>query len=652
MKITKRKILRFILWLLLFFVMVIMAIFFFRNAILKEVLSKAENKFKQEYNADFSIKEAKFDGLSGLSISEVTIVPRNADTLVSIQKIKTEVNIIQLISGGVQIENLELKNGFVQLVKNKNGRNFDAFLKSNSEESDPSEKPDYADFANTIISKILNYIPTKMNLDNVSLRIDDMGKKITLKTDKLSLNNQQLTTKLNVKTNSFEQNWNIKGLADPRNVKADLSITNADSTKIQLPYIKEKFNIATSFDNLHFKIDNIDMSFGELSINGFTSVDNLTINNARIARKDVVFEKGSVDFKILIGSDFVSLKEDSKIIVNNIKINPYFEYNTENDKVYTLKVTIPRMKAQDFINSLPKGLFSHFQGMEAQGDFDYKLDFKINIDKPWKLTFNSRFNKLGLRISKYGEANLNKLNSEFEYSAIENGRRQRAIFVGAQNPFYTPLDQISPYLQKSVLTCEDPSFMTHRGFIAEAFKQSIAKNIRAKRFARGASTISMQLVKNVFLTREKTLSRKLEEILLVYILENNRIATKERMLEVYFNVIEWGPNVYGIGEAAQFYFQKRPIDLSLNECLFLASIVPKPKKFMYQFDDQGNLKANANNHQEFISKIMLRRGLLTPEDTIGNKKPIYISGFARSLLNIKLADTVVKDSIRVESEFE
>jgi len=73
------------------------------------------------------------------------------------------------------------------------------------------------------------------------------------------------------------------------------------------------------------------------------------------------------------------------------------------------------------------------------------------------------------------------------------------------------------------------------------------------------------------------LSRKLEEILLVYLMENNKIVSKERMLEVYFNIIEWGPNVYGIGEASHFYFQKRPSELTLNECLFLADIIPSPK---------------------------------------------------------------------------
>ena len=201
------------------------------------------------------------------------------------------------------------------------------------------------------------------------------------------------------------------------------------------------------------------------------------------------------------------------------------------------------------------------------------------------------------------------------------------------------------------MTSEDPSFFSHHGFINEAFKQSILKNIRTKKFSRGASTISMQLVKNVFLTREKTISRKLEEILLVYILENNRIASKERMLEVYFNVIEWGPNVYGIGEAAQFYFQKKPIDLSLKECLFLATIVPKPKKFMWQFDNEGKLKFYAIQQQKFLSNLMLRRGLLIPGDTIGQSIALQITGNASSLLNLKVQDSIIIDSLAVD-EFE
>jgi hypothetical protein len=337
---------------------------------------------------------------------------------------------------------------------------------------------------------------------------------------------------------------------------------------------------------------------------------------------------------------------------NKVKFHPYLAYETEDDTIYKLKVAIPKMKAQDFIVSLPDGLFTHFQGMEAEGNFEYHLDFMFNKNKPNKLIFDSKLKKENLKITKYGEANLNKLNGEFVYRAIIQNVLQRPVLVGSGNPNYTPLHQISPYLQKCVLTSEDPSFFSHRGFINEAFKQSILKNIRTKKFSRGASTISMQLIKNVFLTREKTVSRKLEEILLVYILENNRIASKERMLEVYFNIIEWGPNVYGIGEAAHFYFQKSPADLTLKECLFLATIVPKPKKFMWSFDNEGNLKSFANQQQKFLSNLMLRRGILTAEDTIGQSIPLQLTGNAHSLLNIKVRDSVPVDSLAVEEPFE
>jgi membrane peptidoglycan carboxypeptidase len=303
------------------------------------------------------------------------------------------------------------------------------------------------------------------------------------------------------------------------------------------------------------------------------------------------------------------------------------------------------MKAQDFITSLPDGLFSHFKGMEAQGNFSYNLNFEYKKSKPNNIIFDSKLKPEGLKITKYGKADLNKLNSEFVYQAIENGIPQRPIVVGPENPYFTPLTEISPYLQKCVLTSEDPSFFNHRGFINEAFKQSIAKNIRTKKFVRGASTISMQLVKNVFLTREKTLSRKLEEILLVYVLENNRISSKERMLEVYFNVIEWGPNVYGIGEAAGFYFQKRPMDLSLNECLFLATIIPKPKGFMSRFDEQHQLKSYAKQQNDFLTRLMLRRNIITPTDTIG-LFPVSLVGPATNLLKPKVE--VIIDSTATE----
>ena len=653
MKFPKRKIFKVLGILAIVVVMVFLGFYFFRDVLLKQAIAKVTLKMNTEYNSKFSVKSASFDGLSGIKLTDVILVPNNADTLCHIQKIETSISLSNLLIGDVQVGTLKINNGYIQLVKKGKVRNFDAFLKKDKSDSDKNEKRKYATFAYRIISKLLNLVPTDMKLENLEFKIDDNGKKASIAINKLVLNNKQLETSLHVQSKDFDQRWNIKGFADPRNKKADIRFFNLDTGAIKVPYLDERYNLKASFDSIRLNVANIDKDGSELHIDGYTSIANLKINHPKIASKDVVIKNARFDYRFLLGDDFISIDSTSTMQLNKIKVHPYVSYNTEKDTVYTLKVAIPKMQAQDFIVSLPDGLFTHFQGMEATGNFDYQLDFKFNQNKPNALVFDSKLNKENLKITKYGEANLNKLNGEFIYRAIIQNVLQRPVLVGNANPNYTPLDQISPYLRKSVLTTEDPSFFSHRGFINEAFKQSILKNIRTKKFSRGASTISMQLIKNVFLTREKTLSRKLEEILLVYILENNRVVSKERMLEVYFNIIEWGPNVYGIGEASRFYFQKSPSELSLDECLFLATIIPKPRKFMYQFNDQGNLKDYAIQNQKFLSNLMLRRGVLISEDTIG-RLPVYVSGNARSLLRIKAPDStaIPVDSLSIEDEFD
>ena len=632
------------------FVLLIIGLFVFRDALLQKSIVQLSHKMDRDYNSAFSVKKAKFDGLTGIEMEDVLLVPKEADTLFKIEKIKTHIDFWNLLTGTIQIESLQAKNGFIQLVKNEKGKNFDAFLPKKKDSTETGEKTNYAKLAYKLLNRALNLVPTDMHMENLSLRMNDIGKKATVKLNTLNLIDKNLESSIVVQTNTFTQNWRIKGIADPRHKQTDLQFFNIDTGKIKVPYFDERYNIKASFDSIRFKVSNIDMSGGELHLDGFTSISNFTINHPKIASKDVVIKKANFNYNFLFGENFIAIDSSSTVQLNAIKFNPYVSYNNETDKIYTLKIAIPKMKAQDFITSLPDGLFTHFEGMEATGNFTYNLNFIFNKNKPNAIVFDSKLDKENLKITKYGEANLNKLNGEFIYRAIIKGVPQRPILVGAANPNYTPLNQISPYLRKSVLTTEDPSFFSHKGFINEAFKQSIVKNIRTKKFARGGSTISMQLIKNAFLTREKTLSRKLEEILLVYIMENNRIVSKERMLEVYFNIIEWGPNVYGIGEASTFYFEKNPSELTLNECLYLANIIPSPKKFMYQFNSEGNLKSFAINRDRLLKNIMMRRGIIVPDDTL-YQMPIQVRGAAKSFIKTKVLDTIKIDSTSIE-EFD
>ena len=629
--------------------LVLLLLFVFRDALLHKVVTHIQHKFKDEYQCELKLKNIQFSGLSSVAISQLTLVPEAADTLLSIDQLKAKISVWKLLLAQIQLDELKAQHGFVQLVKNKNGRNFDAFL-SKKESRTTDEKTNYAKVVNRLLSKVLQLVPTDMGLKNLSLRLDDMGKKTQLDLQTLSLKNEQFAAAIQVHTTTFNQRWRIAGTANPRDRQTDLRFFNQDTGKIKVPYLDERYALQASFDSIRLRVDRIDMSLGELHIDGMSAISNLTINHPKIASKDVVIQQAEFDFKFLFGKRFIAVDSSSTVQLNKIKIKPYLCYTNDDEKIYALKIAIPQTKAQDFIESLPKGLFTHFDGMKATGNFDYSLHFEYHSKNLRDLIFDSQLHKDQLKITQYGQANLAKLNGEFEYRALIKNQRQRPIFVGTANPNYVPLTDFSPYLQKAVLTTEDPSFFSHRGFITEAFKQSIAKNIRTKKFSRGGSTISMQLIKNAFLTREKTLSRKLEEILLVYLLENNRIVSKSRMLEVYFNIIEWGPDVYGIGEAAQYYFQKHPRDLTLNECLFLANVIPSPKKFMYQFDREGNLKSFAQRRDNQLIRLMLRRKLITPEDTLVNPL-MKITGPAQFSIKKDSLTTPVIDSTAVE-DFE
>ena len=169
---------------------------------------------------------------------------------------------------------------------------------------------------------------------------------------------------------------------------------------------------------------------------------------------------------------------------------------------------------------------------------------------------------------------------------------------------------------------------------------------KEKRFKRGGSTISMQLVKNVFLTRNKTIARKLEEALIVWMIEHNRLVSKDRMLEVYLNIIEWGPGIYGIGPASRYYFNKRPGELSLEESIFLAMIIPRPKWFAYLFDESGHLKPYTSDFFRLIAGHLVRREIISPEQREAMLPALSLQGDAR----LRLKQPV--DTLEVEEPGE
>jgi hypothetical protein len=331
-------------------------------------------------------------------------------------------------------------------------------------------------------------------------------------------------------------------------------------------------------------------------------------------------------------------------MLNRFKFSPYFKFRRDTSSKVTIAFTKSEFEAQDFFNSLPSGLFNNFDGMQARGRLEYQMRLSLDFGNPEGVTFYSDLQNKGFSIAKYGVTDFRIMNGSFYHEVYDYGQLVARFQVGPENFDFVPLNEISPYLRYSILTSEDGDFFYHHGFNMDAFRESIAKNVKEKRFARGGSTISMQLIKNVFLNRKKTISRKIEEALIVWMIENQRLVSKERMFEVYLNIIEWGPGIYGIKPAAWFYFKKQPQDLNLSESIYLTSIIPRPKGFRYMFDKDGKLRDFLNPYYKLLSEIMVRRNQILPEDTI-NLKPIKgLAGEAKKFLE-KSDTTRIEDSL-------
>jgi monofunctional biosynthetic peptidoglycan transglycosylase len=154
--------------------------------------------------------------------------------------------------------------------------------------------------------------------------------------------------------------------------------------------------------------------------------------------------------------------------------------------------------------------------------------------------------------------------------------KSHPLVVGPRNPWWTPTESIPPEMKWGVIVAEDANFYRHEGIDVRAIKNAIRYDLEKKRFARGASTITQQAAKNLFLSREKTITRKIEEIYLAKRMEQE--LTKGRILELYLNIAELGPMVYGIGHGARYYFDKPASALTPRECAFLAAMLPGPQK--------------------------------------------------------------------------
>ncbi len=176
-----------------------------------------------------------------------------------------------------------------------------------------------------------------------------------------------------------------------------------------------------------------------------------------------------------------------------------------------------------------------------------------------------------------------------------------------ENREYVPLEEIPQNLQKAVVAIEDKVFWQHKGVNFKSILRAVIVDIKERRKAQGGSTITQQLVKNMFLSHDKTLIRKIKEIALALIVETR--YTKEEILEYYLNLIYLGPNIYGVQTASEYYFQKPVSELNLQEAALLGGIINGPG----YYSPFINLE-NASRRRQIVLEAMVDMGYISIEE--------------------------------------
>ncbi len=302
--------------------------------------------------------------------------------------------------------------------------------------------------------------------------------------------------------------------------------------------------------------------------------------------------------------------EDSDLSVGDVRIEGSGSLTRADRSVQThWSGGVPLASCQAFLDSTPRGLLPLLNGLRMAGTFAVQAQLDYDSEHP---------NETRVRLNVANDCHIDQIPAELSPHRFASFWRREVkgadkqpmeVESGPGSPDWVPYEAISPFMETAVMVCEDGHFQTHHGFDFEAIQNSIRDNLNKGRFVRGASTISMQLAKNLYLGKEKTLGRKLQEAVLTQLLEQE--LSKRELIELYLNVIEYAPGVYGIGPAARYYFAKRPSDLSLGQALYIASILPNPEH--QHFDRDGKVSAAWTRYLQRLMQIAKKIGHINDE---------------------------------------
>lgn len=327
-------------------------------------------------------------------------------------------------------------------------------------------------------------------------------------------------------------------------------------------------------------VSDLNISIKQHSSNGWSmniaaGAGPLTVNHPFLCEEPVGFNSLKLNgFLSYDATKKVLNFANGRLIVNGLKVDISLLVSLAQHPAINLTMDLPRTKAMDLLRNLPAALTTRISGMKFAGTFAFKGMLHLDLDDLAKSSLSLHPDCSNLKlVSVPRKMDVATLSGNF-IQTIQTDDEEIKRNIGPDSPDWVPLDDIPPYFIDCLLASEDVTFFKHHGFYTPAIRDALVADLTRHSIVRGASTISQQLAKNLFLSKSKSIARKLQEVVLTWYLEST--LSKQRILELYLNIIEWGPHIYGISQASMHYFGIAPSDLDLAEAAFLVTIIPSP----------------------------------------------------------------------------
>ena len=612
-------------------------IFIFRGSLLRHIADKRIVRLEQRYGLDISYNKLHMKGLNTISVDGLNVAPQKRDTLLSLQSLNIRIGLWKLLWGDIKIKEVCLDGLSLNFIKKDSTANYDFLFLPSSEVTASNESntsTDYTRRINTTLNLLFSLLPGNGELTHLTITERKDRNFVSFRIPRFVIDDYHFQSEITVLEDSLNQQWNTEGEFNPSERRLHATL---HAPQLTVPYIHRRFGAEVQFDSLTCNFSQEKTNNGLTCLVGQSEVRGLQVYHKRLSPETINLDRGQLDFHVNVSPQAVELDSTSLVRFNALTFHPYLKAERVGKSTgkkewhFIASVRKPWFPSEELFGSLPKGLFENLEGLGTTGQLAYHFLLDVDFSQLDSLKFESELKEKDFRILHYGKTDLGKMSDEFIYTAYENGQPVYTFPVGPSWENFTPLDSISPLLQMSVMQSEDGAFFYHRGFLPDAMREALIHDLEVRKFARGGSTISMQLVKNVFLNRNKNIARKLEEALIVWLIETEHLTPKARMYEVYLNIAEWGPMVYGIHEAASFYFNKRPSQLSLEESIFLASIVPKPKHFKNSFTADGRLQESQEGYFRLIAERLAKKEVITDAQAAQvNINNVVLKGMAKS----------------------